>query len=112
MFIDFFSIIGICSSKAFSFICLTRSFVSPIEFPISSKVLGDLFKPKYSGIIKEINIITGTTNVKVGDYVNVGDVLVLPFNINANGEKVYDLKPKDNTTRAEITAILNRMLLR
>ena len=43
---------------------------------------------KHTGIIKEINIITGTTNVKVGDYVNVGDILVLPFNINANGEKV------------------------
>lgn len=43
---------------------------------------------KHSGIIKEINIITGTTNVKVGDYVNAGDILVLPFNINANGEKV------------------------
>ena len=43
---------------------------------------------KYAGIIKEIKIITGTTNVKVGDYVNVGDVLVLPFNLNANGEKV------------------------
>ena len=42
----------------------------------------------YSGIIKDINIITGTTNVKVGDYVNKGDILVLPFNINANGEKV------------------------
>jgi len=51
----------------------------------------DEFQPiiaKYSGIIKEINIITGTTNVKVGDYVNIGDVLVLPFNINSNGEKV------------------------
>ncbi len=43
---------------------------------------------KHSGIIKEIKIITGTTNVRIGDYVNVGDVLVLPFNINANGEKV------------------------
>ena len=43
---------------------------------------------KHSGIIKEINIITGTTNIKVGDFVNVGDVLVLPFNINADGEKV------------------------
>ena len=43
---------------------------------------------KHAGIIKEINIITGTTNVKVGDYVNAGDILVLPFNINADGEKV------------------------
>lgn len=47
---------------------------------------------KYNGIIKSVNIITGTTNVKVGDYVNSGDVLVLPFNINANGEKV-SVKP-------------------
>ena len=49
------------------------------------------FKPivaKYAGIIKEINVITGTTNIKVGDYVNTGDVLVLPFNLDANGEKV------------------------
>ena len=49
------------------------------------------FKPitaKYNGIITDINIITGTTNVKVGDYVNIGDVLVLPFNINADGSKV------------------------
>ncbi|MBQ8615510.1 MAG: sporulation protein YqfD [Clostridia bacterium] len=53
---------------------------------------------KYSGIVKSINIVTGTTNVKVGDYVNAGDVLVLPFNLNSNGEKV-GVKPI-----AEITA--------
>ena len=47
---------------------------------------------KYSGIIKNINIVTGTTNVKVGDYVNAGDVLVLPFNINTDGTKV-SVKP-------------------
>lgn len=53
------------------------------------------FKPivaKYSGIIKDINIITGTTNVKVGDYVNKGDVLVLPFNLDSNNKKV-SVKP-------------------
>lgn len=49
-------------------------------------------KAKYSGMITKINIVTGTTNVKVGDYVNAGDILVLPFNINANGEKV-SVKP-------------------
>ena len=43
---------------------------------------------KFNGIVSEINIITGTSNVKVGDYVNVGDPLVLPFNINSDGEKV------------------------
>ena len=47
---------------------------------------------KYNGIVKEINVVTGTVNVKIGEYVNVGDVLVLPFNINSNGEKV-SVKP-------------------
>ncbi len=47
---------------------------------------------KSSGIITNINIITGTTNVKIGDFVNKGDVLVLPFNINADGTKV-NVKP-------------------
>ncbi len=53
------------------------------------------YKPitaKYSGIITKINIITGTTNVHVGDFVNIGEVLVLPFNINSSGEKV-SVKP-------------------
>ena len=43
---------------------------------------------KYSGIIKEINIVTGTNNVRIGDYVQAGDILVLPFNVNADGSKV------------------------
>ena len=47
---------------------------------------------KYNGIITEINIITGTTNIKVGDYVNKGDILVLPFNLDSNGNKV-SVKP-------------------
>lgn len=49
------------------------------------------YKPitaRYPGIVKEIEVVTGTINVKIGDYINVGDVLVLPFNINSNGEKV------------------------
>ena len=55
----------------------------------------EVFQPiiaKNTGIITNINVITGTTNVKVGDFVNAGDVLVLPFNINSNGEKV-SVKP-------------------
>ena len=53
------------------------------------------FKPlvaNYSGIVTSVNVVTGIPNVKVGDYVNKGDVLVLPFNINSNGEKV-SVKP-------------------
>jgi len=53
-----------------------------------------------SGVITNVNVVTGTTNVKVGDFVNKGDILVLPFNINADGSKV-NVKPL-----AEITATM------
>ncbi len=55
-----------------------------------------VFKPitaKYSGIITKINLITGTTNIKVGDYVNVGDSLILPFNLDSSGNKI-SVQPK------------------
>ena len=55
-------------------------------------------KAKFCGVVTDVNVIKGTPNVKVGDYVNAGDVLVLPFNINSKGEKV-SVKPL-----AEITA--------
>lgn len=42
----------------------------------------------YSGIITNINVLTGTVNVKVGDYVNAGDILVLPFNLDSAGNKI------------------------
>ena len=65
---------------------------------VSEKLVYDAgeFMPitaKYNGIIKEINVITGTNNVKIGDYVQAGDLLVLPFNINADGTKV-PVEPK------------------
>lgn len=53
------------------------------------------YKPitaKYNGIITQINIVTGTPNVKVGDFVNIGDILVLPFNLDANDKKI-SVKP-------------------
>ncbi len=43
---------------------------------------------KHSGIISKINVITGTVNVKIGDFVNVGDILVLPFNLDFNNEQI------------------------
>lgn len=60
---------------------------------LSEKLVYDdtIYEPivaRYNGIVTDINIITGTINVKVGDYVNIGDILVLPFNLNTEGEKV------------------------
>lgn len=49
-------------------------------------------KAKYNGIITKINLITGTTNIKVGDYVNAGDYLILPFNLDKSGNKI-SVKP-------------------
>ena len=49
-------------------------------------------RAKFAGVITEINITTGTNNVSVGDFVQTGDILVLPYNINQNGEKI-SVKP-------------------
>lgn len=46
------------------------------------------FSPIYSnfdGKIKEINLISGTSQVSVGEYVNKGDVLVEPFYLDSEG---------------------------
>ena len=47
---------------------------------------------KYCGVITSINLVTGTNNVKVGDFVNAGDILVFPYNIASDGKKV-SVKP-------------------
>jgi sporulation protein YqfD len=56
---------------------------------------GDYDKPeeltnlvaKHSGLITNINLISGTLKVKVGQIVKVGDVLVEPYIIDSSGEK-------------------------
>ena len=55
-------------------------------------------RARYCGIITDVKVVTGTINVKIGDFVNIGDELVLPFNLDTNGNKV-GVKPM-----AEITA--------
>ena len=52
--------------------------------------MGDNFQPivsQYSGIITRIDLIQGTLNVKQGDIVREGDVLVEPYIIDTDGEK-------------------------
>lgn len=61
----------------------------------------DEFQPlcsKYSGLVKEIKLIQGTLKVKVGDIVQVGDVLVEPYIYDSSNQK-RSVEPK-----AEITA--------
>ncbi len=72
---------------------------------IKEKVLPDEmygeFAPlvaKKDGRISEINLISGTLRVKVGDFVRAGDVLVEPFTIDTSGEQ------KKVEARAEILA--------
>lgn len=51
------------------------------------EIYGD-FKPIYSlydGKVTEINIISGTAEVSVGDYVQKGDILVRPYYLDSSG---------------------------
>lgn len=43
---------------------------------------------EYDGIITSVDIATGTTNIKVGDFVKKGDILVYPYIVGADGQKV------------------------
>lgn len=64
------------------------------------QIYGD-FKPiiaQKDGKIKEINLISGTSLVKVGDIVQAGDVLVEPYVIDTSGET------KQVEAKAEIVA--------
>ncbi len=52
-----------------------------------SEMYGE-FKPvysKYDGKITAINIVSGTSVVKIGDYVEEGDILVQPYYLDSNG---------------------------
>lgn len=47
---------------------------------------------EYDGVITSVDIATGTTNIKVGDFVKKGDVLVSPYTKGANGQ-IVNVKP-------------------
>ena len=66
----------------------TAIIINLSEKLVCSEIEYQPIKAKYNGIIKQINLITGTLNVKIGDYVNEGDILVFPFNLDANYNKI------------------------
>lgn len=58
--------------------------------------MGGEFRPlvsDYDGLVTSINLIQGTLNVKVGDIVQKGDVLVCPYIIDTDGQE-RKVKPK------------------
>ena len=50
-------------------------------------------KSDYDGLVTDIKLIQGTLNVKVGDVVQKGDILVYPYIIDTDGEK-REVKPQ------------------
>lgn len=52
-------------------------------------------KAKYSGIITDYTLEQGTINFVIGEYVNAGDILVHPYMIDKDGNKVL-VEPKAN----------------
>lgn len=52
-------------------------------------------KASFNGKITKIELIQGTLNVSVGDYVREGDELVLPFITDASGQ-IKEISPKAN----------------
>lgn len=60
--------------------------------------MGDEFSPiisEYDALVTDVELIQGTLNVKVGDVVQKGDILVYPYIIDADGEK-RGVQPRAN----------------
>ncbi len=50
---------------------------------------------EYDGVVKEFTLVSGTSNLKVGDIIRQGDILVLPYIIDNAGKK-KSIKPQAN----------------
>lgn len=73
-----------------------QSLVININEAILPEEMQDEFEPivsMYDGLITQINLIQGTLNVKVGDIVQKGDILVYPYINDAEGE-IMPVLPK------------------
>lgn len=67
--------------------------INPSLLPDEMKGEFDPIVASENGLIKDINLIQGTLNCKIGDIVQKGDVLVYPYIIDSQGEK-RNVKPK------------------
>lgn len=62
-------------------------FVNVVEKEISVQEFEPFYAP-YNLIINDINLISGTLNVSKNSVVKKGDVLVEPYTISSNGERI------------------------
>ena len=71
---------------------------NPSTIPEEMRGEFDPIVSEYDGMITDIELVSGTLNVKVGDIVQKGDVLVYPYIIDTDGET------RQVTPSAKITA--------
>lgn len=71
---------------------------NPSTIPEEMRGEFDPIVSEYDGMITDIELVSGTINVKVGDIVQKGDVLVYPYIIDTDGET------RQVTPSAKITA--------
>lgn len=71
---------------------------NPSTIPEEMRGEFDPIVSEYDGMITDIELVSGTLNVKVGDIVQKGDVLVYPYIIDTDGEN------RQVTPSAKITA--------
>lgn len=67
-----------------------QSLIVNINEAILPDELNGEFEPivsQYDGLVTEINLVQGTLNVKQGDIVQKGDILVYPYIIDGDGEQ-------------------------
>lgn len=68
-----------------------QTLIVNVKEKVNPKQMSKNFSPiiaDKNGKITEINLISGTLAVNVGDYVKKGDVLVFPYSIDSSGEQI------------------------
>lgn len=73
-----------------------QSLIVNINEAILPEELNGEFEPivsQYDGLVTKINLVQGTLNVKQGDIVQKGDILVYPYIIDGDGEQ-RQVQPK------------------
>lgn len=71
--------------------CMTRGTTLIINISPKLVYTPETFEPikaTFNGVVTSFSLISGTMAVNMGDFINVGDILVYPFTLNKQGEQV------------------------